>query len=242
MEVKTCLGVSLDPSPMSLRQWVERRRERFQEARADLFCALMHPSAGALVLDLGGNRGDFSRRLLNRMHLELTVADLLDFSKECQASGLKFVQVSEGGRLPFEDNSFDFVFCNSVIEHVTIPKDECRRLDLSDEEWTRRASVAQQTFAREIIRVGRNYFVQTPHPAFPFDLHTWLPFTSRLGHRNTVRLTKWTQGFWIKKSWEADWNLIDPDSMQNFFPDAHIHIERFLGMPKSLIAYKSSGP
>jgi hypothetical protein len=177
--------------------------------------------------------------LLSRLTLDLTIADILDFSKECESRGLRFVQVSEQQPLPFDSKSFDFVFSNSVIEHVTLPKEECRSLQIADEEWSYRASVAQLAFAKEISRVGKGYFVQTPHPGFPIDLHMWLPLTNRLGHQNVVRVTKWTEKYWIKKSWEADWHLINPDAMRTLFPESRIHVERFWGMPKSLIAYKT---
>ena len=217
---------------------VEKYRERFQEARADLFCRTMQPQAGCSILDLGGNRGQFSRRLLQRLRADITVADILDFSAECAAAGLRFAQIGEQVNLPFADREFDIVLCNSVIEHVTLPKTDCQRLNMSDGEWRERAAVAQKTFAAEIRRVARGYFVQTPHPDFPLDLHLWLPFTNWLSHRATVRLTRLTDRFWIK-SGVADWQLISPHEMTGYFPDAQLQIEHWLGMPKSVIAFKT---
>ena len=184
-----------------------------------------------------GNQGAFRVRLLAPLDARITVADVLDCHDKCTERGLTFVKVSENGPLPFVDTSFDIVLCNSVIEHVTLPKSECRRLDIADTEWSQQALRAQEAFAKEIHRVGKAYFVQTPHPSFPIDLHLWLPFTHWLGHRNVVRLSAVTSKYWIKQASEADWGLVSPNLLQCMFPNGRIHIERFLGMPK-LIAYK----
>ena len=53
-----------------------------------------------------------------------------------------FVQADAAEGLPFADGEFELVYCSSVIEHVPP---------------ARRAA-----FAREIRRVGRGWFVQTP--------------------------------------------------------------------------------
>ena len=68
----------------------------------------------------------------------------------------------DGRALPFRDAAFDVVFSNSVIEHV------------GDRE-------SQRRFAREVVRVGRSYWVQTPNRWFPVEQHLltpvvhWLP-------------------------------------------------------------------
>ena len=53
--------------------------------------------------------------------------------------GKHFVQY-QGGRFPFEDNEFDWVFSNAVIEHV------------GDDE-------AQLLFINEMLRVAKNVFL-----------------------------------------------------------------------------------
>ena len=66
------------------------------------------------------------------------------------------VQADAGAGLPFEDGAFDLVYANSLIEHL--PRE-------------RRA-----TFAREVRRVGRGFYVQTPAWSFPVEPHALLPF------------------------------------------------------------------
>ena len=228
---------------MSARQRIyeslERRREGFQAARAELFLRLLKPPPGTRVLDLGGNRGHFGQRLLQRSDLDITVADVIDFSAECAQAGLHFVQLDETSRLPFPDRAFDIVFCNYVIEHVTLPKAECSRTDLAEAEWKRRARARQHQFAQEIRRVGRGYFVQTPNKHFPLDVHLWMPFTNWLAHKNALRLTAVTNRFWIKRG-EPDWELLAASDLRELFPDADLHIERLFGFPKSLIAYRTA--
>jgi SAM-dependent methyltransferase len=58
-------------------------------------------------------------------------------------------------RLPFEDNEFDVAYCNSVIEHI--------------------APSRRERFARELRRVSRGWYVQTPALSFPIEPHSLLP-------------------------------------------------------------------
>ena len=66
-----------------------------------------------------------------------------------------FVQADATERLPFADGAFDLAYSNSVIEHL--PPE-------------RRAA-----FAREIRRVARGWWVQTPALSFPIEPHSLLP-------------------------------------------------------------------
>ena len=65
------------------------------------------------------------------------------------------VQADAGRHLPFPDGAFDLVYANSLIEHL--PRE-------------RRA-----TFAAEVMRVGRGFYVQTPAWEFPVEPHALLP-------------------------------------------------------------------
>src|SRR5207237_8356757 len=52
---------------------------------------------------------------------------------------------------------FDVVFSNSVIEHVG-------------------NADKRKEFAREVLRLGRSYWVQTPSMWFPMEAHCGMPF------------------------------------------------------------------
>lgn len=214
-------------------------RNRFHEKRADLFMSLMQPQAGMRILDLGSGWGDpFVARIARRVSLAVTLADISDGPREdALRHGFDAVVLPEGEPLPFSTHEFDIVLSNSVIEHVTLSQEECRSLRLSEAEWRHRAMKAQRAFAREIQRVGKRYFVQTPHKHFPFDLHLWLPGTNWLPHDVVRAMVPWIDRLWIKRAGVADWHLLGVREMRELFPDAKITVERFLGIPKSVIAY-----
>src|SRR5690606_17235646 len=56
----------------------------------------------------------------------------------------------------FADQSMDVVFSNSVIEHLFDRK-------------------SQAAMAKEVVRVGRDYWVQTPNLWFPMEPHFQVP-------------------------------------------------------------------
>jgi hypothetical protein len=133
--------------------------------------------------------------------------------------------VGDGCKLPFADGEFDVVFSNSVIEHLG-------SLD------------SQLSFASEIRRVGRSYWVQTPDPRFFVEPHYlspfvhWLPMDLR--RRVTRHATTW--GLLERPTQEEiderlkEIRLISAKEFTRMFPDAEIMNERCVGMPKSLIA------
>jgi SAM-dependent methyltransferase len=138
----------------------------------------------------------------------------------------------DGRRLPFRDGAFDIVFSNSTIEHVGTLAD-------------------QHAFANEVARVGKRYWVQTPNRHFPFEMHVMLPFVHflppRWQRRVVTRFTGWEILVPHTKDVRRDYlehfltelRLLDGAELQCLFPQARIKRERFLGLPKSLIAYKA---
>ncbi len=94
-----------------------------------------------------------------------------------ELAGAAWWVAGDGRRLPFRDGAFDVVFSNSVIEHV------------GDAE-------SQRRFAREVARVGRGYWVQTPNRWFPVEQHLltplvhWLPKAWQ--RRIVPRFTVWS--------------------------------------------------
>jgi ubiquinone/menaquinone biosynthesis C-methylase UbiE len=134
--------------------------------------------------------------------------------------------------LPFADGSFDLVFSNSVIEHVG-------------------SREAQAQFARELARVGRGYWVQTPNRYFPIETHLLTPFVHWLpkswSHWMIERFTIWeliVRPTADRKRWYIDQfrdqiRLLSAADMARLFPDAMIRKERFVLLTKSLIAMRA---
>lgn len=222
----------------ALRKFAAGRREAWHTARADLFFRLMSPRPGASILDLGGQDGSFMLRVRERFDARITIADIgEDALAVARERGFETRSLAEDAALPFDDGAFDVVFCNSVIEHVTFPKDDCLNRRISNREWVTTSIERQRQFAGEIRRVGRSYFVQTPHRGFPIEAHTWLPVVGWLPHRATVAVVRVSDRVWVKHCGYVDWNLLGGSQMRELFPDAKLHVERVAGLPKSLIAY-----
>jgi SAM-dependent methyltransferase len=221
-----------------LRKKIENTvRERFHNKRANLFLSLMKPKDGVSILDMGGGTGDFLARIQKRVKGKFIVAEIEDFfSPSVKKYGFEFILIKEGEPLPFRDKEFDIVISNSVIEHVTLPKVACMT-KMQQSKWLYESFQSQKNYANEIHRIGKSWFVQTPHKNFPIEMHTWLPFVNFLNHNKTISLVKMTDKFWIKKCGYVDWNLLGNNEMKELFPEANILIEHLWGLPKSTIAY-----
>jgi hypothetical protein len=119
---------------------------------------------------------------------------------------------------------------------VTVPKSEVWGVR-SGADFRRRARSHQKEFADEVRRIGRAYYVQTPNKWFPVESHTWLPLVGILPRQLQVGTIAFTNRWWIKST-NPDWDLLTRAELQDFFPDAEILRERFLGLTKSIIAIK----
>lgn len=97
--------------------------DRFTQAKADLLVDLAGRRLGApdrlTALDVGCGTGETARFLVGRLG-ELHGVDmsegLIERAREV-VSGVAF-RSYEGGRLPYDDSTFDLSFCINVIHHV----------------------------------------------------------------------------------------------------------------------------
>jgi len=146
-----------------------------------------------------------------------------------QPSRPGFVSVKGDARnTDFADQSFDLAFSNSVIEHVGTWED-------------------QQAFAKEICRVGKHVYCQTPARSFFFEPHYftpfvhWFPFLLRhywFVRRCTRYGQKWKPSPQQVRDFQAHLRLLPHAEMRRLFPDCQIRKERFLGMTKAFIALR----
>lgn len=183
-------------------------------------------SGGCKILDLGGTPSYwtiFDDRFLSENRVEVTLLNLQPAS--VGREGFSSIVGDACDLSAFADKSVDLVHANSVIEHLG----DAGRMD---------------RFAREVKRVGKDHWVQTPYFWFPIDPHFgapffhWLPKSARIAW-----LTRSGLG-WIQRCADADearrvlarnrslrWN-----EFRALFPESHVFFERFLSLPKSIIA------
>lgn len=207
-------------------------------ARGRVFRDSLSPTENDTILDLGGGTGEHISSLIP-FRDNVTIADLSENDLEVAAKkfGFRTFRFDGSDELPFSDREFDILFCSSVIEHVTGPKETVARLN-SGKEFHELAQTHQRKFANEIRRICSSYFVQTPYRYFPIESHTWFPvvfvFLPRKLQRHIIRAFN---KFWPKRT-QPDWHLLTVKEMKNLFPDAEIVREKKFGMTKSLIALR----
>ena len=212
---------------MNIHRLYEPLFRVYRTRRLRLFYSLFKPTENETLLDVGGSPYFWS--LCRELGFPVPRVTILNLG--IAPSGLDPLTgwiVGDARQLPFADRSYDYIFSNSVIEHV------------GSEE-------SQMKMADEIRRVGCNYFVQTPDRYFPFESHLLTPFIhwmppciyARLVPRFTVR--HWLNGSPEDDATLAGIRLFDRRRLQSLFPDGRIFVERSMGFSKSLIVYRRSG-
>ena len=164
------------------------------------------------ILDVGGEH--YTWPIIGRTE-GITILNI--FMPE-DAGGFKYV-LGSACDMPFPDKSFDLAFSNSAIEHVGSEKNQFR-------------------FAREMLRVGKKVYCQTPSRLFPIDPHLTTPFLHWLptSWLKPGFLRYFTLNGWLwRKPYEYDVTWISKRKLKKMFPGCKIKTERFLFFPKSFI-------
>jgi hypothetical protein len=129
--------------------------------------------------------------------------------------------IYDGKHIPASDKQIDVLICNSVIEHV--PPSE--RVGL----------------AREIVRVARNYVIQTPAKAFPLEPHFIMPFLHWLPRRIGRAVVKFSpfglihRDSALTQNFFDEVNILSANEFRTLFPEGEFVVERFLFIPKSYL-------
>lgn len=224
-------------NPISKIVWKFSAQAR--KKRAQLFRRYFSIDENTKILDLGSENGTNIFNVLkdtsyNPANVYIADIDQNAVEEGKQNYGFNAVLIDETGKLPFADKFFDIVYCSSVIEHVTVVKSDVWTWkdgkQFSAESWKH-----QKLFADEIVRLGKQYFVQTPSKNFPIESHTWLPLVGYLPRKQFLPVLKLSNRFWVKQA-EPDFNLLDANDMKRLFPDAEIVKEKKYGLTKSIMA------
>ena len=204
---------------------------RFRQKRFALVAALIEQTlrerGSCRILDVGGEAvyWEIAKDYLSERNVHVTLLNLTKESEpSAQFSSMKGDATSLGH---VADMAYDLVHSNSVIEHVG--------------NWQ-----AMTAMAHHVRRLAPRYFVQTPNFWFPIEPHVRVPFFHWLPEQVRCRiLMTFDVGFAPHRE-TVDHAMRDVQSMalldrQQFaalFPDAAIHTERVLGLPKSLMAIR----
>jgi len=200
----------------------------FREKRFRFFLSLLERVQSELpirILDIGGTESYWERmNFVEKNNLKIT---LLNLEKApVKYKNIESIKGDACDLSQFGDDQFDIVFSNSVIEHL-----------FSKEN--------QQKMAREAMRVGKYYYIQTPNYYFPIEPHWLFPFFQFLPFKIRVFLTmKFSLGhhkktkdkrFAIQRVNEV--KLLTEREMKNLFPAGNVYREKFLGLVKSFTVY-----
>ena len=197
------------------------RRERFKLFRS-LLDSVPKPYK---ILDVGGKQAFWEQMgFTNEDDVEIVLLNLTTMP----VSLPNFTSVVSDARnmQQFREKEFDVVFSNSVIEHVG---DYDQQLQM----------------AKEVLRVGKRYFVQTPNLYFPLEPHFLFPYFQLLPFQTRVLLVRHFDIGWYKKmpvreqaaELVRSHRLLTEKEMLQLFPQSNIYREKFLGLTKSFVVY-----
>ena len=205
---------------------------RFRRARMHMFLNLVRKvpviqNRPVRVLDLGGTKSywDALSDLWRGENFDITIVNL---GGETRDDGMFHLRPGNACNLAEYDNdSFDIVHSNSVIEHVG--------------HWPEMKAMAD-----EVRRLAPHYYLQTPNFWFPVEPHfrtlfwplypeSWraaMLMKKRRGYRGPVAT--------LDEAMEnvQTVNLLTADQLKALFPDAQICREKAFGFTKSIIALR----
>ncbi|MFT5443952.1 MAG: hypothetical protein ACI8W3_003003 [Myxococcota bacterium] len=209
-----------DPeSKYSLSKVMRERRFAFFR---DLIESLPKP---VKILDVGGTQ-DFWETM-NYVAPEIAQITIVNLqAPESRHANITTLDANACDMPMFGDDEFDVVFSNSVIEHVGDTPN-------------------QEAMAKEVQRVGKRYFVQTPNLYFPIEPHYMFPFFQFMPVGVKTWLLMNLNIAWGGKIKERDdavatagsVKLLSGSHFHSMFPGSQSYKERVLGLTKSFTAY-----
>lgn len=94
---------------------------------------------------------------MEQKNVSITLLNLPTANRPKNEKTFKYLEGAACDLSNHEESSFDIVHSNSVLEHIG--------------DWSR-----MLLFAKEVKRVSKSYYVQTPNYWFPIESHFMIPF------------------------------------------------------------------
>ena len=191
-----------------------------RKKRGKLFSKIITPRENMTILDIGGQPEiwDFIKIPLRITCLNLPGIATIDHQTHHE---IIYVE-GDGCNMPeFHAGQFDFVFSNSVIEHVGDDK-------------------KRKQFANEVRRISKNYWIQTPYKYFPIEAHCGMPFWWLYPQvMRSFFITRWRKKLPMWTQMVEGTDVVSIEEMKALFPESNM-LKEWLIFPKSLIVFSKT--
>ncbi len=208
-----------------IKKIIFSKSQNFREQRNNLFIKLTNALPRPLkIVDIGGTVEFWQKtKLYNNSDYQIT---LINLDKQIGKNNLNCHKADGCNLKIFKENQFDITFSNSTIEHLNC--------------WQK-----QIKMAKEIRRVGKFYFIQTPNYYFPIEPHFHLPFFQFIPDsikKSVIRNSSLEGRGETRNENEIEKNinsinLLTRRKLRKLFPEGKIANEKYWGITKSFIAY-----
>ena len=178
------------------------------------------------ILDIGGS--DYYWKGLGFTDDENYKIEIMNIEDQNTESlkNISFIKKDVRDLGDIKDSEYDLVYSNSMIEHLN-----------EFEE--------QRKLANEIMRIGKNYFIQTPNYYFPVEPHFLLPFFQFLSDDMKTKLVSNFNLGWFEKQTDIvkarelaiSVRLLTEKELKEIFPGCEVYKEKYFLFNKSYIAF-----
>lgn len=199
---------------------------RLREDRARWFVETFPDLAQMSVIDFGGRVSMWQRVPVRPKHVHVVNVEpsRVDIPEWAE------FDVGDACALPdhIARRRYDLVFSNSVIEHVG-------------------GHDRRERFADTVHQLSDAHWVQTPYRYFPIEPHWMAPAAQYLPVAARAQVVRrWPLSFRRGTPRETavravlSVELLDRTQLRHYFPHSQIRAEKVFGIPKSLVAYRTS--
>jgi len=200
---------------------------QFRKKRMKKFLKFMAPKEDEIILDVGGTSYNWKLIDINNQVVLLNLKPPTKKpDRKDKDTNLSYV-TGDATKMKYAESEFDICFSNSVIEHVgSIEK--------------------QKQFAKEVMRVGKKMWIQTPAKTFFFEPHYLTVYLHWLPKKYQKRLIRYFSmwGILSKPNQLKINDLVNRTRLLTYkeliviFPNCSIIKERFMFMTKAYIIIK----
>lgn len=188
------------------------------------YCSNLHKPLN--IIDLGGSICYWSNLgFINNDNYKISILNIEEQDTgDCK--NITFIKGDVRNLSFIDDKSYDLVFSNSLLEHLNTFED-------------------QNKLAKEIMRIGKHFFIQTPNYYFPVEPHFLFPFFQFFSEDIRTRLVSNYNLGWFQRQADKEKaaklassiRLLKRNELKEMFFESKIYSEKFFLLNKSFIVY-----